>query len=238
MVPTPETIFDTLDATWPAARRFVKDGWVLRQGDGGGQRVSAATAAHADASIEEAEAGMRALGQRPLFMVRPGEDALDDALERRGYDIVDPVTIYASQSADIAAHPKPAEAISAWPPLAIQSEIWRDGGVGPARIAIMDRATCQRTTFLGRVEDRPAATVYIGAHNGLAMLHALETRVAHRRKGIGRTLVSVAAQWAMDIGADWVTLAVVTENKPACALYESLGMQAATSYHYRRAPEA
>ena len=36
---------------------------------------------------------MRKMEQRPLFMVRAGEDDLDALLAARGYDVVDPVTV-------------------------------------------------------------------------------------------------------------------------------------------------
>lgn len=237
MLPAPDTIFQTLDATWPAARKFEHKGWMLRDGRGGGQRVSAATATTPDADIAAAEEGMRDLDQRPLFMVRPGETSLDQALAERGYDIVDPVTIYAVKNKEIAERASPAQAITAWPPLAIQAEIWAEGGIGPARLAVMERAVCPRTAILGRVGDRPAATIYVGSESDIAMLHALETRPALRRQGAGRRLMTAAAQWALEQSAQWLTLAVVTENKPANALYQSLGMTPVTAYHYRRAPD-
>ena len=59
MIPKPEAIFKVLDATWPAARQFTHEGWTLREGAGGGQRVSAATADTATADLASAEAGMR-----------------------------------------------------------------------------------------------------------------------------------------------------------------------------------
>ena len=236
---SPDTIFATLDATWPAARHISRGGWTLREGKGGGQRVSAATAADTGAipDIDEAERGMRDLGQRPLFMIRPSEDTLDEALSERSYEIVDPVVIYAIQCSEIAQQFRPTEAIPAWPPLAIQTEIWAEAGIGPARVAIMERATCPRTSILARIGDRPAATIYVGAEQGVAMLHALETRLALRRNGAGRRLVQATAQWALDLGADWLTLAVVRDNAPANALYRKLGMAPATTYHYRRARE-
>ena len=43
MIPA-QRLYDTIDGTWPAAR-YVTDGpWLLRDGQGGGKRVSAASA--------------------------------------------------------------------------------------------------------------------------------------------------------------------------------------------------
>ncbi len=239
MRPSAEAIFETLDVTWPAVRTEFHDGWRLRVGAGGGKRVSAATA-EPDAEAPEialAETHMRGLGQNPLFMIRPGEDELDRRLEQRGYGIVDPVTIFACECASLAAPASPAQAFEAWPPLAVQTEIWAEGGVGPKRIDIMRRAACPRTTLLGRAGDRPASTAYVGLDGEIAMLHALETRAPLRRQGAGRCLMHVAAHWAERRGARWLTLAVVTDNRAATSLYADLGMIPVTEYHYRVAKE-
>ena len=238
MAPDAQSIFQTLDATWPSARTIERKGWTLREGKGGGQRVSAATCRIAGSRIYDAEQGMVALGQRPLFMIRPEDASLDRALSEREYEVVDPVTIYAVESAEIARAAEPAETIEAWPPLAIQAEIWAEGGVGPARLDVMHRSNCPRTTLLGRLGDRAAATVYVGCSEGIAMLHALETKPVHRRQGVGRRLMHAAAHWASRNGAPWLVLAVVTANAPANALYQSLGMSPVTTYHYRRAKES
>ena len=238
--PAPTVLFDLLDRTWPAARMIEDGPWTLREGRGGGQRVSAATATGpvVDADIDRAEASMRALGQRPLFMLRPGDEALDGWLAARGYEVVDPVHMYGAPAADLSQDLPPTRAYPAWPPLAAQRDIWAEGGIGPARIAVMERATCARVTILGRSGNRPAGTVYLGAEGGLAMLHALETLTSARRRGVGRTLVHASATWAMGQSADWLTLAVTRANEPANALYRRMGMTVLTGYHYRRAPEA
>ncbi|MXQ06579.1 GNAT family N-acetyltransferase [Alphaproteobacteria bacterium GH1-50] len=238
--PTPQQVFDLLDRTWPALRMIGDGPWTLREGAGGGQRVSAATARSTvtDADIDRAEAGMRGLGQRPLFMVRPEDGPLDAWLDTRGYEVVDPVHIYAARTESLARDLKPTLAYPVWPPVAAEREIWAEGGIGPARLAIMERATCPRVSILARSGNRPAAAVYVGAEGGLAMLHALETRASERRKGVGRTLVHAAANWARETGAAWLTLAVTRANEAANALYADVGMTVITGYHYRRAPKA
>ena len=69
---TPERILAAVDGTWPAARMFHQGPFTFRQGQGGGQRVSAATArrAVADHDIPAAEAEMRAMGQAIIDMGR------------------------------------------------------------------------------------------------------------------------------------------------------------------------
>ena len=94
---TPAALQQAMDASWPAATIAVLGPWCLRQGAGGGKRVSAATvaAAWAETDIAAAEAAMQAKGQRPLFLIGAEDSALDTALAARGYQLVDPVMAYA-----------------------------------------------------------------------------------------------------------------------------------------------
>ena len=224
------------EATWPPARRIETAGFALREGMGGGKRVSAATATpdwSADA-IPAAEEGMSALGQRALFQIRGGEHDLDRALAARGYSIVDPVTIWTVDTASFADVTIPRVTVfDLWEPLAIQREIWATAGVGPERRAVMERASGPKTALLGRTQDKPGGTAFCAVHEGIAMLHALEIVPAQRRKGMARWMVTYAAQWAARQGATRLATLAVDENHPASALYASLGFQRSASYHYR-----
>ena len=231
-------VLAALDATWPAARMIEAGPWSLREGRGGGQRVSAATAnqAVAERDIAIAEDGMRALGQRPLFMIRQGETH-DAWLDAQGYDIVDPVTLYMAETSALAQPLKLTSAIPSWPPLAVQLDLWADGGIDAPRISVRERATGDKTSILGRHGDTPGGTVFVAAKGDIAMFHALEVAPAERRNGIGRILVTATANWAKSKDARWLTLAVTTANRPANSLYKTMGMTAVGGYHYRRAPE-
>lgn len=224
------------DATWPPVRRIVTDGFTLREGQGGGKRVSAATAqgAWTEEAIKAAEEGMSALGQRSIFQVRSGEQDLDRALAARGYGIVDPVTIWtidATAFSDVAI-PR-VTVFDLWEPLAIQREIWEAAGVGPARRAVMTRASGPKTALLGRIDDKPGGTAFCAVHDHIAMLHALEIVPAQRRKGLARWMVMYAAQWATKQGATRLAALAVDENHGASGLYASLGFARSASYHYR-----
>ncbi len=227
-------------ATWPAAAVTRAGPWIIREGRGGGSRVSAATAAGpvGAADVPQAEAAMRALGQRPLFMLREGEDALDAALAAAGYAVLDPVVGYAAPIATIATRrPPPITTFEVWPPLAVQIEIWDEAGTGPARLAVMNRAPAPKTTLLGRVDDRPAGTAFVACHGGIAMLHALEVAPALRRRGLASHMLRAAGFWARAQGAEWLALVVTRANAGANALYASLGMTVVGQYHYRILPE-
>ena len=52
--------------------------------------------------------------------------------------------------------------------------LWAEGGIGPARLAVMDRVTLPKTAILGRTGDRAAGVAFVAATGDCAMLHALE----------------------------------------------------------------
>ncbi|TGD43808.1 GNAT family N-acetyltransferase [Pseudotabrizicola sediminis] len=234
---TPETLADVMEQTWPPARAFPVGPWCIRDGQGGGKRVCAATAGPgwSDEAIPEAEAAMAALGQEALFLIRQGDDGLDQALQSRGYRVVDPVVAYAAPCALLAdPAPPPMAAFAHWPPLAICAEIWRDGGIGPARLAVMQRALAPKCVVLGRVNDQPTGVAFVAIHQGVAMLHALEVRSKARRQGSAHHILRAAAGWAQQNGADSLTMVVTVANSPARNLYASLGMGVVGQYHYRQ----
>ncbi|WP_164660436.1 GNAT family N-acetyltransferase [Tropicibacter sp. Alg240-R139] len=228
--------FDVIDGTWPAAARHSVGPFTLREGQGGGSRVSAATAdcPVTEIEIETVEAAMRDLGQKQIFMIRPGDEALDAQLDARGYRVVDAVTIYscpAKQLTDIAI-PR-VTVFTIWEPLAIMREIWAAGDIGPARLAVMERATGPKTGILLRHNEKPGGAAYAAIHDGIAMVHAVEIVPFQRKQGLGKWTMRGVAFWALDNGAETLSVMCTVENEGANALYRSLGMQPVSKYHYR-----
>ncbi|RFP87413.1 GNAT family N-acetyltransferase [Rhodobacteraceae bacterium 63075] len=238
--PDIQALYAVLEATWPAAHMTKLGPWTIREGQGGGQRVSATTTREpikADAlaaEIARAEAAMDALGQPRLFMIREGERELDDALQARGYAVHDPVIAYIAPVAQLASERPPrVTALLAWEPLAIMLDIWEAGGIGPGRVAVMHRACEPKTGLIGRLNDHPAAAGFCAIHAGTAMIHALEVLPHQRNQKMGRYAVREFAHWAEQNGASHISLMVTKANAPACALYSSLGMSIVGEYHYR-----
>jgi len=130
--------------------------------------------------------------------------------------------------------PEPLAAFPHWPPLAIAREIWAEEGIGPARVAVMERAQGPKTVVMARTKDHPVGVAFVAVSGGIAMLHALEVRTAARRQGSANNILRVAARWALDQGASTLSLVVTEANAPARALYASLGMQVVGQYHYRQ----
>ncbi|MGG7567432.1 GNAT family N-acetyltransferase [Rhodovulum sp. DZ06] len=239
MITDPTRLFEALDATWPAAETSedLAPGWRLRRGAGGGKRVSCATALVSGATpdIVPAEAAMREWGQVPLFMVRPGEDRLDDLLAARGYDIIDRTVIYAADAGPLADAPlkKGVRAVTVRTRLALLHEIWAEGGIGPERVAVMERCAGPKATIMARTDAATAGVAHVAVDGDVAMLHAAEVRREARRFGAGTALLAGAARFALDNGAGTLALAVTEANAGARALYERAGMTVAAQYRYR-----
>lgn len=243
-LPDNERLMAATDATWAPAEMLDFGGWRLRSGGGGGKRVSAASplGGGGDAAVEEAEAVMRDWGQPGLFRLTPADAELDAELEGRGYRVLDPVVLYAGPVGRLAGEGSHVAAVyrCAFAP-AILQEIWARGGIGPGRLAVMDRVVGPSTRLLTRAGDTPCGAAFVGVSDGdgeIAMIHAVEVLPRLRRQGAGRLLVEGAARFAAEHGAEWLTLAVTEANAPARALYARMGMAEAGHYHYRIAPEA
>lgn len=237
MKPNGDRLFSALDATWPAAGIVEREGWRLRRGEGGGRRVSAATrppGATGEPDIAVAEAAMEGWGQRPLFMLRDGDGAMDATLAAAGYDKVDETSFYLIEAAALLDdQSETARIIRGAGPIAMIEEIWAKGGVGPERLAVMARAAGPKSYMIGRLADRPVSVAFVAVDGDIAMVHALETLERARRRGAARMLLSGAARFAQENGARWLALAVTDRNVAASALYRGLGMTVAGRYHYR-----
>lgn len=233
-------IFDVIDGTWPAARYDTCGPFTLRDGQNGGNRVSAATVngEFTPDDLPRAEVAMRALGQEPLFMIRPNDTALDTALAARGYAIRDEVMIYTCPIEHLCDRPLPRVTVfNIWQPLAIMVEIWAKGGIGPGRLAVMDRAHGPKTGLLARYNEKPGGAAFVAIHDGIAMVHALEILPHQRAQGLGGWVMRGAALWAREQGAHRFSVVCTTANTGANALYRSLGMDCVATYHYRHIPK-
>jgi GNAT superfamily N-acetyltransferase len=235
MKPSAPSLYQVTEATWPPAKVWTEGAITLRDGAGGGKRVSAATCdgvpeAHA---LSQAEAAMRDMGQAPLFLIREGEEALDDTLDQAGYKIVDPVVAYVTRTKALTDQPIPrVTTFCIWEPLAMMREIWDAGGIGPARRDVMARAET-KTGILARWNEKPAGAAFVGAHKDIAMVHVVEVVPHQRRQGVAQWIMRQAAFWAQDQGTEWLAVLCTDANVGANALYQGLGFEAVARYHYR-----
>lgn len=233
--PDAARLFASMEETWPPAATRRVGPALLRSGHGGGNRVSAATmeGACTPDQITAAETAMRAMGQTPLWMIPPWQMTFDKVLDTRGYRIHEPVWLYLAPIDRLAHEPPRVSAFATWPPLAISRDLWADGGIGPARLAVMDRACFPKTAVLGRANDRAAGVAFVAIADHIAWLHALHVPDWMRRNGVARNIMHRAAVWARAEGARWLGLAVTRQNTAGNGLYASLGMEIVEQYHYR-----
>ena len=175
---------------------------------------------------------MRAWGQRPVFMIRPGEAALDAALAAEGYEAHDHTLVLAAPAAPIAGADV-ERAVFGDMLLRAMTDIWAADGIGPERLEVMARAPGPKIYLLGRRQDRPAGAGFAALAGDAAVLHALTVVPAARRAGIASAMVRAAAAWATERGATRLLLAVRRENAGATTLYRGLGFEEAAAYHYR-----
>lgn len=239
-LPSLETLYQVTETTWPARALQEVAGFTLRDGAGGGKRVSAATLNGPMDQIDlaHAETAMRDIEQSPLFQIRHGEEALDEMLAHKGYAKVDAVNVYAAKGSDIATERPPLTgAIPCAESLQVLNEIWEAGGVNASRRAVMERCTLSKTRFISRLKDKPAGAAYAAVDQSIAMLHALEIAPEFRRNGLATWIMRQCSFWALEQKASHVAVLCTQDNQPANALYDQLGFKKVGSYHYRLQPQ-
>lgn len=230
------SIFETIDLTWPAKEFLELPEWKLRKSIKGGKRVSAATAIGKSGipAIQFVENTLAEWRQDKLFMIKAGENSLDEALKERGYCIVDPTNIWSISAEALSMQQIPSvTAFSIFPPLAIQREIWTANGIDASRIEIMKRVKTPKTTIFGRINAKPAACAFVSVANKIAMVHALIVDHKCRRQGMGKFVMQKIGAWASELGAKNVVVLCTKKNQSANNFYKSLGMKVTGEYHYR-----
>jgi GNAT superfamily N-acetyltransferase len=230
-----DDLFGALEATWPPRARLRVGPWTIRDGAGGGSRVSAATAeAPVDrADVAAAIAAMTRLGQPPLAQVRAGQLDLDGLLAELGWTIADPTLILAAAVGDKAAATAPSGSTAGWPPDGVCRDLWDRLGIGPARQAVMDRVAGPKASVTALVDGQPAGIAFAAVHGHIGMVHAMAVDPSFRRRGLARAMLAAARAWTRDRGAETLALAVTEGNAPARALYAAAGFRPASGYHYR-----
>lgn len=223
------------EATWPAAEYRDVGGFRIGRGYGGGGRISSARALAdwQEDGIEKAVEIHREWQQAPLFRVDEGDSDLAAALARHGFSATRTTLIMEAPVASLTDLPlPPVTAFPAWPPLAVQNEIWAASGFSQGRLDAMHRVSLPRYAILGRINDRPAGSAFIVWDGEIAMLHALEVLPRFRRLGLGEWIVRQSAFMSAENDATRLALAVTAENEPAVALYRKLGFSEVARYAY------
>ena len=226
MKPSIETLYEVLDFTWPSVTTELHHGWQIKNGSGGGKRVSAAIQNSPTAKVEVAEKLMNALGQKKLFMIREGNEILDYKLHKLGYKLIDPSILLGSpierldKTFDGEFHVAPNEKMKA---------LWINAGINEKRLNVMNRAKVLKSY----VSIDNTAVAFVAICNSIAMVHALEVAKVKQRQGFGKKIMQQIAGWAATNGANYLTVITVHNNLPAKSLYQHLRMTKLGNYHYR-----
>ncbi|WP_219461190.1 GNAT family N-acetyltransferase [Nonomuraea rhizosphaerae] len=228
--------FDLLvHEAWPAYERVDHDGWVLRYAGGVTKRANSVLPlgrpADLTGAIEAAEAFYAGKGERSVFSVGPGALAgLDDVLDARGYEVVDP-TVLMVGSCDVApaGHAVRVER-SPWP--AWMESWWAvDGRYDDGMPAAEQICTGVPALYAAVEEDGRAVAVGRGVPQGDTLgIYCMATLPEARRRGLAR---SVLRELLRRSGARSAYLSVTGRNAAAQGLYRSEGFEARGGYHYR-----
>jgi ribosomal protein S18 acetylase RimI-like enzyme len=229
---------------WPAEQVERADGWRFRWMHGVSRRANSVwtNEATGDASLADriarAEAFYGARGSAASFQISPAAQPfeLDDELAARGYRIDAPVSIQTARAESaIVDHPHDVRVESHC------DEEWFEVSARKGRFAttphvyrgLLDRIGPRALYAWARVGSEPVGAC-LGVVDGTWLgVFSMSTLPAHRRKGIGRALLSRLVSAGAERGASNVYLQVERDNHAALALYAQAGFRHAYGYHYR-----
>jgi ribosomal protein S18 acetylase RimI-like enzyme len=230
---------------WPAAHSTELDGWLVRHNAGVTLRANSVLPASApfdlDRALDYVENLYAGHDIAPSFQVGPAAQPgdLDDRLAARGYQVRNPTLVMCAEVADVLANltePASPVNISAAPNDSWMDFWWSVDGRGGSAAQAPARQILNRARALYAVIPSGEPVKAIGRLalvDDWAGLYCLAVDPAHRRQGLAQAVIHGLLQEATTLGVTRVWLQVVEENAPARALYDRLGFQTASRYHYR-----
>ena len=235
-------------ASWPAREKIEADGWLLRFTDGYSQRANS-VATHRfsggdlDTAIEAAEKEYRARNLAPLFQITPVSQpaGLEAALQTRGYEMLSPAFVMRAQTGAVRVLDAPGVKAAlvetenrAFTRLVVAGSHSPEDGA--ERMFLLSRIALPHACLLAFDGDMPVACGVCVIANGLGGIYLMRTDAAWRRRGYGKAVLKVLAQWASNAGAAALYLQAEDANAPARALYARMGFAEAYSYRFWRQP--
>ncbi|MFB4265442.1 GNAT family N-acetyltransferase [Nonomuraea sp. GTA35] len=221
---------------WPAYEQRAHDGWVFRRADGVTKRANSVLAtsmpADLDGAIRAAEAFYGERGQRCVFSLGlAAPPGLDEELERRGYELVDPTLVMAGTPKGEPAREVRTEE-RPWPQWL---ETWWavDGRYGSGQKEAERICTGVPAWYAAYEEDGVPLAVGRAVPQGDTLgIYCMATLPEARRRGLARRVLRALVARAGD-GFGSAYLVVTAANTGAQALYRSEGFEIAGRYHYR-----
>lgn len=229
--------------SWPALQQVLFDGWILRFSEGYTKRANSVNPLYTStldvkAKVEACQRLYSDRGLRTVFRITPfvSPADLDQVLEARGYEKVDP-TLVLYLDLQCAENLLPSTllrdgSLDDWLALfcrfhASPLEAHRthrqilEAIPGRRHLAILEDAGCGVACGVGVVE------------GDCAGFFDIVTDPPQRRKGYGARLVGGLLDWARGQEARHAYIQVVEANVPARRLYGRFGFREAYRYWYR-----
>lgn len=229
---------------WQAADSTELDGWLIRRNAGVTLRANSVLPASApfdvDRALEYVENLYVAYGIQPSFQIGPAVQPsdLDAHLEARGYEVRNPTLVQCAAISDVLAKlPAPAVDvnISTMPSASWTDCWWSIDGRGDDTRATAEQILGRGNALYATVPDGDQAQAIgrLALVDDTAGLYCLAVDKRFRRQGLASAVIHGLLQAAT---VNWVWLSVLEDNAPARTLYNRLGFQTVSRYHYRVRP--
>jgi GNAT superfamily N-acetyltransferase len=228
---------------WPALQQVFYDGWVLRFANGYTKRANSANPLYdSHGAITEkiafcercyAERGQPAIFRLTSCLAPP---ELDEALERRDYQRIDPSLVLTTDLRDRPL-PEPAlelrtEAVEPWMQVFEQLADHRFSGRDTHQ-AMLEAILAERLLVVGVAEGEIVGCGVGVLEEQYFGLFDIAVARGQRNRGYGSQLISGMLRWARQRGAIYSYLQVISANAPARHVYSKLGFEEAYQYWYR-----
>jgi len=230
--------------SWPALKQVLFDGWILRFSDGYTKRANSVNPLYASSlelngKVDLCEKRYEERGLPSVFRLTPFSSPtdLDRVLENRGYQRADPTTVLYLDMKDREIRQRSSAELRT-----LKLDDWMGLFCRLSRAPADKRQTHREileaipsTPLLASLEDagKPVACGLGVLEDRYFGLFDLVTDPEQRNKGFGTQLVSGLLSWALDHGARYAYLQVMTSNEPAGHLYTKFGFAEAYQYWYR-----
>lgn len=230
-------------AAWPAGRRVTVGQWCVQHSGGGTRRINSASAlapVPLDPDTLEAiercytGAGLPAIVR--LTSLAPDSSALLDAAdylpaEGSSATLLHDLTGDTGDDAGVRIDAIPSDA---W--RAARRALSRSAGQGAEdHLAPIARLAIPAGFASLAIEGRIVSLAFAACHDGIAVIEAVATDPAARRRGFAGRVVGALLGWARSQRAEAMALQVAHDNRAARALYRGLGFDRHLyDYHYRR----
>ena len=228
----------------PSLQTVLYDGWIIRYADGYSNRANSVNPIYKSdedvyKKIAVCEEMFRTKGLKPTYKITPfvNPENLDEILESKGCKIIhitsvqtlDLIDLYET---DTIAGIKHDDLNDEWFETYCAFNNLSDG-----------QGKIYRRMLSNLVQKSFFSSMYFGneiiacgmavIENGYIGLFDITVREDLRNKGYGRQLLYAIMNHGKEQGAKKAYLQVMTDNKPACHLYNKLGFKEEYQYYYR-----